>query len=1054
MKFAHLHCHSQYSLLDGLPKIDELVDYAKKLDLYALALTDHGVLYGAVEFYQKAKEKGLKPIIGTEMYIAVDKMTQRRPNIDNKRYHMVLLAKNETGYRNLVKLVTKAHLEGFYYKPRIDEDLLSQHTEGLIGFSGCLQGKIPQLIIANKIEEAKKTALKYKEIFGKDNFYLEVQPHPNIKEQLKVNEALKKFSKELDIPLVATVDSHYLRKEDTKAQDILMLINTGADPNDPERLTMISDDFSLKSPKEIADFFKDTPEAIENTVKIADSCNFEFKLGETKLPHFPLPEGKTDKDFLRELCEKGLKEKYGSNPPSEVKKRLEYELSVIEKMGFSSYFLIVQDFVNWAKKNKIVVGPGRGSAPGSLVSYLLGITNIDPIKYNLLFERFLNPGRISFPDIDVDFADVRRDEVIDYLSQKYGRNKVAQIITFGTMAARAVVRDVGRALGYPYSFCDKIAKIIPFGFTLEQTLKTIPEFRQIYETDERATKLIDFAKKLEGVARHASTHACGVVVSNESLDNTVPLQHPPQSDKTIVTQYDMKSIEVLGLLKIDLLGLKNLTIIENTLFLISKLKGKKINLEKIPLDDKKTFELFKKAETTGVFQLESSGMKRYLKELKPSRFEDIIAMIALYRPGPMELIPTYIRRKNKLEKISYLHPKLKPILEETYGIIVYQEQVMKIVQEIAGFSLSEADILRKAIGKKIKSLLIAQKEKFISGALKNKTPKEVAEKIWKWIEPFARYSFNKSHATSYAFIAYQTAYLKAHHPLEFMTSLLNSEKHNIDRITILVEECKKTGIDVLPPDINESYKDFTALPEKNKIRFGLLAIKNVGENIVENIIEERKRNGKFKSISDFASRIDSNNLNKKSLESLIKAGAFDKLEERKKLLSNIEKILEFNREMRRTKENHQNGLFDHHTFSLKLEESKPASFEEKISWERELLGLYISGHPVQRFEKILKKRTISIRELKESNLVGKKVVIGGIISEIKKIITKNGKPMLFLKIEDISDKIEVIVFPNVIESNPLTFQEKKIVFVTGRFDMKDEEPKLICEQIEEIMEAP
>jgi len=937
MKFAHLHCHSQYSLLDGLPKIDELIDYAKKLDLYALALTDHGVLYGAIEFYQKAKEKGLKPIIGVEMYVAVDKMTQRRPNIDNKRYHMVLLAKNKKGYQNLVKLVTKAHLEGFYYKPRIDEDLLSEYSEGLIAFSGCLQGKIPQLIISGRIDEAKKTALKYKEIFGKNNFYLEIQPHSNIKEQLKVNETLKKLSKELDIPLVATTDSHYLRKEDARAQDILMLINTGADPNDPERLTMIADDFSLKSPKEMFEFFKDVPEAIENTVKIADSCNLELELGKTKLPHFPLPEGKTDNEFLRELCEKGLKEKYGTNPPSKIKERLKYELSVIEKMGFSSYFLIVQDFVNWAKRNKIVVGPGRGSAPGSLVSYLLGITNIDPIKYNLIFERFLNPGRISFPDIDVDFADTRRDEVIDYLARKYGRNKVAQIITFGTMAARAVVRDVGRALGYPYSFCDKIAKMIPFGFTLDRTLQTIPEFREIYENDERATKLIDFAKKLEGVARHASTHACGVVISNEPLDNIVPLQYPSQNDKTIITQYDMKSIEALGLLKIDLLGLKNLTIIENTLFLISKLKGEKIDLENLPLDDKETFEIFRKAKTTGVFQLESSGMKRYLKELKPTKFEDIIAMIALYRPGPMDLIPTYIRRKNKLESIKYLHPKLEPILKETYGIIVYQEQVMRIAQEIAGFSLSEADTLRKAIGKKIKSLLISQKEKFISGAIKNKIPKEIAEKIWKWIEPFARYSFNKSHATSYAFIAYRTAYLKAHYPVEFMTSLLNSEKHDIDRITILVEECKRNGIEVLPPDINESYKDFTVIPGKKKIRFGLLAIKNVGENVVKNIIEERKRNGKFKSISDFASRINSNNLNKKSLESLIKAGAFDSLEERKKLLVNLEKILEFNREIRKTRENHQNGLFDQHIFKLKLEESSPSTFEERINWERELL---------------------------------------------------------------------------------------------------------------------
>jgi DNA polymerase-3 subunit alpha len=607
MKFTHLHLHSHYSLLDGLPKIDELLDYVKKLEMDSVAITDHGVLYGAIEFYKKAKERGIKPIIGAELYLALESRFQKRPGIDDKRYHIVLLIKNEIGYKNLVKLITKSHLEGFYYKPRIDEELLAQHSEGLIGLSACIRGKIPQLILVKKFDEAEKTALKYQEIFGKDNFYLELQHHPNLKEQKIVNKALIEISKKLKIPLVATNDCHYLRPEDAEAQDILMLINTGADPNDPERLTMKTDDFSIRPPEKMIDDFKDVPEAIENTQKIVDSCNFEFELGKIKLPKFETPNGKLPDEYLKELCYSGLKKRYGEKPKNEIVERLEYELSVISQMGFSSYFLIVQDFVNWAKENRIVVGPGRGSVGGSLVAYLLGITNIDPLKYDLLFERFLNPGRMAgLPDIDLDFTDRRRDEVINYIKQKYGENRVAQIITFGTMAARAVVRDVGRALGYPYSYCDKIAKMIPFGQSLDETLAKISEFRQIYETDDNARKLIEFARKLEGVARHASTHACGVVISAEPLDNICPLQHPTQDDSNIVTQYEMHSIEDLGLLKMDLLGLKNLTIIEDTLSRVYKVQNKKIDIENIPLNDKATFKLFQRGETIGVFQCESS----------------------------------------------------------------------------------------------------------------------------------------------------------------------------------------------------------------------------------------------------------------------------------------------------------------------------------------------------------------------------------------------------------------------------------------------------------------
>jgi len=1056
MKFTHLHVHSHYSLLDGLPKIDEILDYVQGLGMDSVALTDHGVIYGAVEFYKKAKEKGIKPIIGTELYLAYERMTDKRPNVDDKRYHIILLVKNETGYKNLVRLLTRAHLEGFYYKPRIDEELLKQHSEGLICLSACLQGKIPRLILSKKIEEAEKTAQKYQEIFGKDNFYLELQHHPNIREQKVVNDTLISISKKFGIPLVATNDCHYLKPEDAQAQDVLMLINTGADPNDPERLTLKADDFSMRSPEKMTGDFKEIPEAIENTQKIANLCNFQFALGKNKLPHFDVPSDKTPDEYLKELCCQGLEKRFGKDIKKEIIERLEYELSVIKQTGFAPYFLIVQDFVNWAKKNRIVVGPGRGSIGGSLVAYLLNITNIDPLKYNLLFERFLNPERVSLPDIDLDFTDRRRDEVIEYVRQKYGQDKVAQIITFGTMAARAVIRDVGRAFGYPYPFCDKIAKMIPFGSTLDETLAKIPEFRQMYEMDSTAQKLIEFARKLEGVARHASTHACGVVISSESLDNICPLQHPTQDDEAIVTQYEMHSIEDLGLLKMDFLGLKNLTIIEDTLAKIYKVQDKKIDIENIPLDDKETYKSLQRGETIGVFQLESEGLRRYLKQLKPNELEDIIAMVALYRPGPMQFIPDYIAGKHKKKRIEYLHSKLKPILESTYGVCIYQEQLMQIARDLAGFSLSEADVLRKAIGKKIKSLLLEQKEKLITGMMKNGIEKEIAQKIWEWILPFARYGFNRSHSCAYALIAYQTAYLKTQFPVEFMASLLTSEQADVERIGFLIGECKRMEVEVLPPDINESWRNFTAIPGKKQIRFGLLAIKNVGVNFVEAIVKERELNGHFKSIEDFILRIESKDLNKKSFESLIKAGAFDKFAERNLLLYNLERFLEFNRESQREKFIGQKGLFDKISLKCKiqLKKTRTATKSEKLAWEKELLGLFVSSHPLDDFRHIFEKKITKISELNSnSNKNNGQVKIGGIISRIKKIITRNGRPMLFMNLEDLSDKIEIVVFPSVIERNPTAFQENKIVFVSGKLDHRDGVPKVICENIEEIVEG-
>ncbi|MEA3344082.1 MAG: DNA polymerase III subunit alpha, partial [Patescibacteria group bacterium] len=970
MKFTHLHVHSHYSLLDGLPKIDQLLDYVKELGMDSVALTDHGVLYGAVEFFQKAKERGIKPIIGVEIYVAFEKMSQKRPNIDNKRYHLVLLAKNKEGYENLVKIVTKAHLEGFYYKPRVDEELLKKHSKGLIASTACLAGKIPRLIMSNKLDEAEELAQKYNKIFGQGNFYLELQHHPNIPEQEKVNKELINISKKYGIPLIATNDVHYLKPEDAEAQDVLMLINTGNNTSNTERKSMTIDDFSLKTPEEMTKLFEYIPEAIENTQKIVEKCNFEFELGENKLPYFDVPNHKTPDEYLKDLCNEGLKQRYGLKPNKKITDRIEYELSVIKTTGFASYFLIVQDFVNWAKEKRIVVGPGRGSAGGSIVAYLLNITNIDPLKYDLLFERFLNPERISMPDIDLDFTDRRRDEVVTYISEKYGRDRVAQIITFGTMAARAAIRDVGRALNYPYNYCDKVAKMVPVGFDLTKTLEEIQEFKNLYKTDQEAKRLIDLAKKLEGVIRHASTHACGLVVSKEPFSNLIPLQYPTQNDKNIITQYEMHSVEALGPLKIDLLGLKNLTIIEDTLSRIYVLRNKlKLDINTIPLDDRKTFELLGKGNTIGVFQLESPGFQKYLKQLKPNEFEDIVAMVALYRPGPIQFISDYIKRKNKKKEVEYLHPDLEPILNKTQGIMIYQEQIMQVAQKLAGFTLGEADVLRKAIGKKIKTLLFAQKKKFIDGMVKNKIDEKIAIQIWKWIEPSVRYSFNKSHAVCYATISYQTAYLKAHYPVEFMASLLTSEKTDLDKIAVLIDDCKKMKIEVLPPNINESLKNFTVVPlsetnskenEQDKIRFGLLAIKNVGEGIIDVIVEERKDKGHFKDIEDFLQRVNSKNLNRKSLESLIKSGAFDSLAERNELLNNLEKLLEYARETQKNKISGQKGLFDNtksgnNDSKISMSPSKPATNFERLRWEKELLGLYVTSHPLESFKKVLEQ---------------------------------------------------------------------------------------------------
>ena len=1057
MKFTHLHVHSHYSLLDGLPKIDGLIDQALELGMDSLALTDHGSLYGAVEFYKKAKSKGIKPIIGTELYVAPTSRLEKRPRIDDKNYHLILLVKNKTGYQNLVLLMTKAWLEGFYYKPRIDKELLAQHAEGLIASSACLAGEIPQAILNGNPERAETLALEYQKIFGPGNFFLELQHHANLPEQTKVNQALIKIGQKNNIPLIATNDIHYLRSEDSRAQDILMLVNTNASLDDPERLSMKDNDFSMHPPQAMMEFFADTPEAIVNTQKIVAACNFDFELGKYQLPHFQVPGKQTPEEYLKTLTFQGISRRYPNQVDKEVLDRVERELAMITQTGFASYFLIVQDFVNWAKQNGILVGPGRGSAAGSIVSYLLNVTDIDPLKYDLLFERFLNPERISMPDIDLDFADTRRDEVISYVRQKYGDDYVAQIITFGTMAARAAIRDTGRAMDYSYQLCDQVAKTIPFGLTLERALHESVDLHTLYESDEQVKKLIDTAMKLEGVARHASTHAAGVVITKEPLNKIVPLQHPTQDDQAIVTQYEMHSIEDLGLLKMDFLGLKTLTQIENAIAIVKNTKKENIDLANLPLDDKLTYKLFREARTTGVFQLESGGMKRNLKELSPTVFEDIIAMVALYRPGPMELIPDFIARKHGLKNIEYIHPALEPIIGNTYGIVLYQEQVMAIASRLAGFTLPEADTLRKAMGKKIKKLMDEQRGKLIDGMIKNNIPGATAEKIWEFIEPFARYGFNKSHATCYALIGYQTAYLKAHFPTEFMAALMNTESDDIERIALLVDECRQMNIDVLPPDINESGGVFTMIKD-GVIRFGLAAVKNVGSNIAEAIVKERKANGPFASIADLIERVQNRDLNKKSLESMIRCGAMDKLGERGQLLANLETLLNYAREIQKPKTNGQIGLFSQTDPEgktnnllppLKLRNAPAASQKDCLAWEKELLGLYVSSHPTKEYEKIITKMATLPSKL-TPDLVGKQVRVGGAIGHIHKIITKAGKPMLFVGLEDPKAKIEILVFPKTLERTPTMWQEGKIIIASGRLDDKEGHYKLLCEEVQEL----
>lgn len=1017
-----------------------------------IAITDHGNIYGAVEFFKKAKKAGVKPIIGCELYVAHRSRFDRDPKVDNIRYHLTALVKNETGYKNLTKLVSKAHLEGFYYKPRVDKSLIQDHHEGIVFLSGCFQGEIPHLLGLGRLDEAKAVALWYKELMGED-FYIEIQDH----EDEKLRGQMIAIAKELNIKVIATHDSHYLRPEDREAHEVLLAIQT-SNPDGKRGLSMRDFDLSLKSPEDMVEIFKDIPEAIESTVEVANKCNFEFELGKVLLPSFPLPDEYKDMsydDYLRMEVEKRLPSRYPEETP-QIRERIEYELSVVKTTGYASYFLIVQDFIIWAKEHGIGVGPGRGSGASSIVAYIIGITEIEPLSQNLLFERFLNPFRISMPDVDTDFADDRREEVVAYVKERYGEDHVSQIITFGTMAAKAAVRDVGRALGYPYAFVDSIAKLMPTipnadksASQLKGFLETIPDLKARYDSEEDVKKIIDFAIKLEGVARHASVHAAAVVISKEPLTEYTAIQRSPQDENSTISQFEMHAIEDMGLLKMDFLGLKNLTVIQNAVRLIEARHKIEFDIGNIPMDDKETYDLVSRGENIGVFQFEGSGMTRWLTAMKADRFEDLIAMVALYRPGPMEFIPSYIARKHGKEEISYLHPKMESILSDTYGIMIYQEQLLIAAQQLAGFTIGEADILRKAVGKKIKSLLDEQSEKFISGAERVLGSRKLGEDIWALIEPFARYGFNKAHSVCYALIGYQTAYLKAHYPVEFMTALLNNDSDDVERVATLINDCKRQKMEVRPPDVNASHTEF--YPEDDHtIRFGLGAIKNIGTAIASAIVEERISGGPFANLEEFITRVNHKDLNRKSLENLAKAGALDSLGvERRKILMNLDDIVKIAGTYRKSQLTAQDTLFgDAPKITLRLKDFAPATRQEKLDWERELLGLFVSDHPLHNFKHngngVVPIRAIAKTHDRET------VKIAGLITKLVKITTKNGDPMLFARIEDMSDNTEILVFNDTLAKTADIWTEGNIVEVKGRVSQKDGEKKLICYEVKKI----
>jgi DNA polymerase-3 subunit alpha len=1049
--YVPLHLHTEYSLLDGAIRIEELVEQAAAFKMPAVAITDHGNLFGAVEFYTRATKAGLKAIIGCEIYVAPGSRFDRRntSDVDEASFHFILLSKDNKGYRNLVSLVTKAYSEGFYYKPRIDMELLSQYSEGLIGLTSCLQGEVPYYLQRGVIDKAREKALEYRDVLGPENFYIEVQDN-GLPEQEEVNRKLIALARDLRIGIVATNDCHYMKREDSKAHDILLCIQTGTIVKEKNRLRFNSDSFYFKSPEEMKNAFRDIPEAILNTRAIAERCNVEFKLGRNLLPFYTLEDGHTPEELLERLAYEGLSSKCGPEPREIYRERLRKELEIIRKIGYSSYFLIVWDFISYAKKKSIPVGPGRGSAAGSLVSYCLDITNIDPVKYNLLFERFLNPERVDMPDIDVDFCKDRRSEVIAYVTEKYGKEHVAQIITFGTMAARAAIRDVGRALDFPYAEVDRIAKLIPttVNITIEDTLKIEPQLKALYDSNPRVKELIDIAMRLEGLCRHASTHAAGVVISPKPLTNYMPLYKNPV-DGTITTQFDMESIQKIGLLKFDFLGLKTLTVIDKTLKYIRE-GGRDFSLEDISFDDEKTYELLSSGHTTGIFQLESPGMRDLLLKMSPKRFEDLVAIVALYRPGPIGsgMIDDFIKRKNGHIPVKYELPQLKGILDETCGIILYQEQVMSIANRLANFTMGQADILRMAMGKKRPEEMEKQKEAFIKGAKANGISEKKATRIFDLMAYFAEYGFNKSHSAAYAYIAQQTAYLKAHYPFEFMAATLSSDMDNTDKIVKSINECREMGISILPPDINQSGQEFRVIG--NSIRFGLKAVKGVGASAIESILESRNAGGPFTSLANFLQQVDSRKVNKKVIESLIKAGAFDSLGmTRSGAMELTNKILNGS--------NRAEAFGQQSIFGGVLEETTAGEQEwdefELLKHEKEALGFYITGHPLTKYsrqlEKVYARKTSGLEEIGD----GEDVQIGGILRNIKKIQTKSkAEIMAYCTLEDADGSVEVIVFPQLYRSSLPLLQKDTPLLVKGTVDKTEKGVKIISTEISRLDE--
>ncbi len=1071
MDFVHLHVHTEYSLLDGAIRIKDLVKKVKDMNMKAVAITDHGNMFGAIEFYKECVKEGIKPIIGCEVYVAPRSRFEKQGKIDTEPNHLILLAMNNTGYKNLVKLCSAGYTEGFYYKPRIDMNILKEYNEGLICLSACLAGKVATQIVNTNIEGAKETIKEFIEIFGKDRYFLEIQDN-KLREQILVNQQLIQLAKEFSVGLVATNDCHYLNKEDYDFHEVLLCIGTRKTINDETRMTFKTNEFYVKSAEEEIEAFVNVPEAIENTSKIADMCNVSFEFGKTILPEFKIPNDKSHLEYFRTLCYDGIEKRYGSKDNKEVIDRLEYEISVIDKMGYIDYFLIVADYINYAKSVGISVGPGRGSGAGSIAAYLIGITDIDPLKFNLIFERFLNPERVSMPDFDVDFCYERRGEVIDYVSRKYGQNHVAQIITFGTMAARAAVRDVARALDISYQKADQVAKMIPhtLKMTIDEALKINSELKSLYDSDDEVKKIIDMAKKAEGLVRHASTHAAGVVITKEPVVNYVPLY---ESQDVISTQYTMTTLEELGLLKMDFLGLRTLTVISDTLKLIEKIHGIKVDFGK-DMDDKATFKMLCEGKTTGIFQMESQGFRQMMVKMQPDSLEDIIVMISLYRPGPMDQIPRYIRNKNNKNDIIYTHKALEPILKVTYGCMVYQEQVMQIFRDLAGYSLGRADLVRRAMGKKKLDVMAKERDIFVQGAMKNNIDEKSANTIFDEMAEFAKYAFNKSHAAAYAVVAYQTAYLKAHYPHEFMAALMNSMLGNLNKIPEYIEECKSLNIEVLKPDINESYAKFAVI--NKKIRFALVSIKNVGENAINEIIQNRKMQGKFTSFIDFCQRVAGDIVNKKCIESLIMAGAFDEIEKnlnRYDLLESYEAIVDNVNETRKNNYINQINLFDMNsnvdTNKIEIKKcGKEPTKKELLEMEKEMLGLYVSGHPLDEYADYIKKSsTITSKELNENNdeidMIEEKEQINyddttqtycGILTQKKALTTKSGKQMMFGTVEDMYGSIELVVFPNVYAKYYDILQKDSVLKITGKINIKEnEKTKILASNIEVLTKS-